>query len=208
MIEKCGAQPSLSLRRLLRQDVKEAAALYAQLHRDGAWAEETALCALLRCAELWGGFFGGAMVICGGLCPWDAPVCVAQAVRATGLASAGTALLLPAAGSAAQMRCFTGALLRNAARRDAAPLLSVPVQTGAKFAAECFACGLVLRGIRPLVSLRPHYLFVLRTSVQTDEKNSIMVALQDTYALSRLLEHGFCGVALQVNEVRMEKVNG
>ncbi|MEG2930907.1 MAG: hypothetical protein RR825_03895 [Ruthenibacterium sp.] len=206
MIHQSDTQAPLRLRRLLRQDMDEAVALYAELSRDGAWADGVTLCALLRCGALWGGFCGGTMVICGGLCPSDAPVAVAQAARATGLISARAMLLLPAAGSAAQMQLFTEALLKNAACRDAQPVALVPVKTGAEFAAGCFAAGLVLCGVRPLVSLRPHYLFAARIGVQTDAKNSTMIALQDTYALSRLLEQGFCGVALRDNEVRMEKL--
>lgn len=197
--------PALRVRRLLRQDVAMAAGLYAGLGRDGAWAGSGALEEILRYGELWGGFRTQGLSICGGLCPASAPVPMAMAATATQLLPHGALLVLPPAGSSDDMRRFTEILLARAVQRQdgGVPVALVSVKNGTGFVAGCLGAGLQLAAVRPLVSLRPHYIFLPPDNVQSEAKESIMVSVGDTLRLSRLLEEGFRGVAQWGTEVEL-----
>ena len=198
----------LRVRRLLKQDIEQVAALYAAAGRDAIWADDAALRTLLLYGELWGGFHSVVLTVCGGLCPIDAPTPLAAAARETDLFHADTVLLLPPAGNAQDAARLTEILLARALQRSiaAAPAALIPVKTGAPFLQGCFAAHLVLTAVRPLVFLRPNYIFTAPEGVQTDGENSIMVAVQETLALSRRLASDWRGTALLGNEIRMEKI--
>lgn len=103
---------------------------------------------------------------------------------------------------------------------EPAPVLvaALPVKAPALVLAAYFAAGFAAVRMRPLVSLRPHYLFVGRGAPeQTAETDAsfpkeesdvpfpkeetgtvrhVYLPLADTLAVSRLLEQGFCATAL------------
>ena len=74
---------------------------------------------------------------------------------------------------------------------------------GALAPARLFEAGFTLFLVRPLAALRPHYLLTppgLRQPApgtpDEDAVRRVHIPLADTLAVSRLLEQGFCGIAL------------
>lgn len=197
---------ALRVRRLLRQDLGAAQGLYASLEADGAWAQDGGLEQMLRHGELWGGFRAGGMSICSGLCPVDAPVALTLAAKATDLLPARALLVLPPAGSSGDMRRFTEILLARAGQRfDSVPAALVSVKNGSGFVAGCFAAQLQMVGVRPLVALRPHYIFLPCDRVQNDAKESIIIPIGDTLQLSRLLAEGWRGVMQWGEQIELRR---
>lgn len=91
----------------------------------------------------------------------------------------------------------------------AALLAALPVKAPAPLLAAYFAAGFAAVRTRPLVSLRPHYLFQWRGAPEQTAENDVLslqeetgavrrvyLPLADTLAVSRLLEQGFCATAL------------
>lgn len=88
-------------------------------------------------------------------------------------------------------------------------LAALPVKAPAPVLAAYFAAGFAAVRMRPLVSLRPHYLFRRRGALGQETENTapppkrepdalrrVYLPLADTLAVSRLLEQGFCATAL------------
>lgn len=80
---------------------------------------------------------------------------------------------------------------------------AVPVKTGGLLLNGFFEAGFTLFLVRPLAALRPHYLLTppgLRQPApgtpDEDAVRRVHIPLADTLAVSRLLEQGFCGIAL------------
>lgn len=95
------------------------------------------------------------------------------------------------------------------AAKPALLLAALAVKAPAPVLAAYFAAGFAAVRMRPLVSLRPHYLFRQRSALQrgkppfarpsgpkAEALRRVYLPLADTLAVSRLLEQGFCGVAL------------
>lgn len=95
------------------------------------------------------------------------------------------------------------------AAKPALLLAALAVKAPAPVLAAYFAAGFAAVRMRPLVSLRPHYLLRQRSALQqgkppfarplgpkADALRRVYLPLADTLAVSRLLEQGFCGVAL------------
>lgn len=154
----------------------QALALYAQLGRDGAWAAQEAVDCFVGTADL--------------CTAWAQDGPQARAMRRELDALCPPHFLLPAA--FAPGRTGAGAAVLRALDGTAAALA---VKPGAPALEPFFSAGYVLRRIRPLVSLRPHYLF-LRPGVQTGEKCRIMIPVSDTHEIARRLENGFLGVGV------------
>lgn len=88
-------------------------------------------------------------------------------------------------------------------------LAALPVKVPTPLLAAYFAAGFAAVRMRPLVSLRPHYLFVWRgvpeqaaeseapfPKEESGATRRVYLPLADTLAVSRLLEQGFCATAL------------
>lgn len=188
--------PRLSARRLVRQDLPGALALYAGMGRDGAWACAPALEALLRTGEVWGGFADGELVFC---CALARPTDACAQAQALAQAAPGYAmqLLSPAFApghvpSAARFFTLLRARLWQLGIPDAQAVACLPVKTGAPLLAGMFAAHFVLTAVRPLYELRPHYLFrLLPEGIPAPENGRVLLPVGDTLSISRLLEHGF-----------------
>ena len=152
----------------------QALALYERLGRDGAWAAWEAVEGFVGTAEL--------------CAAWAQDGPQARAMRRELDALCPPRFLLPAAFAPGR----AGAAVLRALD---APAAALAVKPGAPALELFFSAGYVLRRIRPLVSLRPHYLF-LRPGVQTAEKCRIMIPVSDTHAIARRLENGFAGVGV------------
>ena len=111
----------------------------------------------------------------------------------------------------------------------AAPVLlaALPVKAPAPVLAAYFAAGFAAVRMRPLVSLRPHYLLrwrgapgqeseitALPSKQEPDALRRVYLPLADTLAVSRLLEQGFCATALcrssadERTLIRLERKSG
>lgn len=112
---------------------------------------------------------------------------------------------------------------------DPAPVLlaALPVKAPAPLLAAYFAAGFAAVRMRPLVSLRPHYLLRWRgvpgqaaenddlsPKEETDALRRVYLPFADTLAVSRLLERGFCATTLcrssadERTLIRLERENG
>lgn len=157
-------------------DRTQALALYEQLGRDGAWAAREAVDGFVGTADFctaWAQDGPQARAMrreLDVLCP---PRFLLPAAFAPGRAGAGTVLLRALDGAAA----------------------ALAVKPGAPALEPFFNAGYVLRRIRPLYALRPHYLFA-RPGMQSAGKCCIMIPVNDTYAIARRLENGFWGVGV------------
>ena len=235
--------PPLAVRRLSLDDAAQIAALYRAGGRDGAWCGEDTVRALFRMGAVWwGGFAGGALALCAASAASTADTPQATALRGALAPGAGRppylpeCFLLPPALSQ-QGEVLAGALLpllmgqlaltvNGAARpkkNETAPALlaALPVKAPAPLLAAYFAAGFAAVCMRPLVSLRPHYLLqrygtqeqlaesgVLSPQGETNAPTGteaqketgtvrrVYLPLADTLAVSRLLEQGFCATAL------------
>lgn len=191
---------------------------------DSAGAEAPGAASVpLAAAELWGLFRAdqGAVqfaALCGG---GDA-LSPAAALRKTGFAPQGAQLVLPPAGAAPcagaplllrtlQQRARQRAEIEVGAKApadvpDTFCLAVLPVKTGAPLLPAYFAAGFALRAMRPLAWLRPHYLFLPAAvcgSSQTLPGRSIMVAVENSLLLSRLLAEGWMGVGMRGEKIAL-----
>ncbi len=177
--------PRFTVRRLVLMDLAAICTLYGACGRDTAWGTRETLAALFGEGEWWGGFLGGELVVC---C-----ACV------------------PARSATPEGRAFAGRFLSLLGERLWPPCASpekrlaaaVPVKTGSLLLNGFFEAGFTLFLVRPLAALRPHYLLTppgLRQPApgtpDEDAVRRVHIPLADTLAVSRLLEQGFCGIAL------------
>ena len=184
--------PRLAVRRLAPESTAQIAALYRAGGRDGAWCGPDTVRALFAGGAVWwGGFANDVLVLCAACTAPAADTPQAAAMRAAlppGPWCAPKGFLLPPAVSK-QGEALAGALLLLLAEKlfsqpgEGSFLAALPVKTSAPVLAACFAAGFAAVRVRPLVSLRPHYL-------------RVYLPLADTLAVSRLLEQGFCATAL------------
>lgn len=233
MIQYPTPQPILPLtvRRLVPDEAAQIAALYRAAGRDGAWCGEDTVRALFeQGAVWWGGFADGALALCAACVAAAADTPQAAALRGALAQETGCLpcppeyFLLPPAISR-QGEALAGELLplladglfspANGAVRpkenEAAQTLlaALPVKASAPVLAAYFAAGFAAVRMRPLVSLRPHYLFVRCDTVRQEAENTalqpqqepdalrrVYLPLADTLAVSRLLEQNFCATAL------------
>ena len=206
------SRPYFSVRRLLLPELSAALALYAAAPRESAWTLADSPEALMRHAKFWGGFFGTALCICGGLCEMQAPLAPAQALCNTQL-ELGDALLLPVAATAQgeqYANVFLEVLLAQAQQESAKPRARnvcalLPVKTGAALAPAYFEAGFSLLAIRPLHELRPTYIF-MQTEMKNEKKESIIVSFADTYLLAKQLEQGYLGTALVDGTIQLQRM--
>lgn len=106
-------------------------------------------------------------------------------------------------------------------------LAALPVKAPAPLLQACFAAGFAAVRMRPLVSLRPHYLLgwrggpgqtaendTLPLKEETGAVRRVYLPLADTLAVSRLLEQGFYATALcrssadERTLIQLERGNG
>ena len=150
--------------------------------------------------EWWGLFCDGAPVLCAALADADRSVLQIRAMcerAAHAGPAAGRALALSAAAPPRRAGPSAGppAFWTPWPRAANAPLVAaLPVKTGGALLAAYFAAGFYLWAMRPLASLRPHYIF-LRGGVQTGRQCRI-IRETDTLALSRALEEGAAGTGV------------
>ncbi len=195
--------PYFAARRLILTDVGAVRSIYDSTGRDGVWADDASLRCIVRCGEIWGGFSGGTLQLCSGLCGIGTKIALCEALRGTELFSCDSMVFLPPAclsGSTQYATAFWDMLLARLVYLGAADaVLPLPVKTGTPLLSSVFAAGFSMVAVRPLVELRPHYIF--RTNrMKNSQKNSIMVQISDTLALARLLENGYiaCGMSNEV----------
>lgn len=195
--------PRLTARRLVLMDLGDILALYRAGGRDGAWADAATLTALFSEGEWWGGFADGSLRICCASVPARADTPVAAALRG---ALCGTQLpdrfLLPPAAScgagpcAAFLKLLEHRLWPQGRTPWHGPVAAVPVKTGSELLCGYLRAGFILTAMRPLVSLRPHYLLAAPGALACGaccDGRTVQLPLADTLAVSRLLEQGFFG---------------
>ena len=161
--------PRLAVRRLAPEGTAQIAALYRAGGRDGAWCGPDTVRALFAGGAVWwGGFANDVLVLCAACTAPAADTPQAAAMRAAlppGPWCAPKGFLLPPAVSK-QGEALAGALLLLLAEKlfsqpgEGSFLAALPVKTSAPVLAACFAAGFAAVRVRPLVSLRPHYLLV------------------------------------------------
>ena len=203
--------PRFTVRRLVLMDLASVCALYSACGRDAAWGTRETLAALFGEGEWWGGFLGGELAICCACVPARAGTPQAAALRgALAPARLPSRFLLPPAatpGGCALAGSFLSLLGIRLWPPCPAPekrlAAAVPVKTGAPLLGGYFEAGFTLFRVRPLAALRPHYLLTppgLRPPAPqapaAETAQPVHIPLADTLAISRLLEQGFCGVAL------------
>lgn len=200
--------PALSVRRLAKEDAADVAALYREMGRDGAWCGEDTFRALLGRGAWWGGFADEVLTLCAALVPSAADTPQAAALRAALVPGRPPEWFLLPPAAPRQSAALAGELIVLLARtlcphgvaRAPAFYAALPVKAPAPLLAACFDAGLAAVRMRPLVSLRPHYLLTPRTAHgarQTeDAPRRVYLPLADTLAVSRLMERGFCATAL------------
>ncbi len=195
------------VRALTQQQLGQAVELYRALGRDGAWALDEEACPLPVLAgggQVWGAFAedGTPGAVCAVVSAGSAlPQARAMAAGLRGLAAPGRpfpgrAVALPAAwrpGPAGEkaLRALAAALAGHGLW---GALAVKPVLAGPQPLAAALAGGLTLRRIRPLCSLRPHYLLGPAAGPGTLDGHRIILMYEDTRALGRLLEDGWQGV--------------
>ena len=194
-------QPRLEARGLVRQDWKEARALYTGLGRDGEWAADLEEDAFWQAGEWWGLYCDRRLILCCALAAADRQVlqiralCGAQKSLALPDHVRPQSYLLPPA-FRPEAAAYAGAFLRFLTQDQQRPALAaLPVKTGGGMLDGYFAAGCCLWAVRPLLSLRPHYIF-LYVGMQNWPECRIMVKEQETLALSRTLEEGNAGVGI------------
>lgn len=197
-----------TVRRLCLADAPKALGLYAAQGRDSVWTAAQTPETLLENATLWGGFLGHDLCLCGGICSAAAPLPICDAMRKTNLVPADCTLFLPPAATADGapylahfLQILLAQRLQETTDVHSNGLAAVlPVKTGMPLAGAFFAAGFTLSAVRPLFQLRPHYVFLqtdyLHVSVQSAPPHSIMIPLEDTLSLSRMLEEGCAGTGL------------
>lgn len=202
---KTEKQEQVRVEALTVRRTAEARALYKALGRDGLWAldhEQFPLDVLAGGPRALGAFGpdGTLLAVCALVQPASAlPQARAMAAGLRGL-PAPALLGLPAAFApgGAGLRGLAALGRRLAAEGCAAALAVKPCLNGAGTAplGALLDAGLVLCRIRPLLSLRPHYLFLPpeAKAVQNSGKERIMIPCEDTRALGRRLEAGCRGV--------------
>ncbi len=204
MPEPC---PALSVRRLTAGDAPDIAALYRGMGRDGAWCGGDTVRALLEAGVWWGGFADGVMALCAAVVPSGVSVPQVAAMRsAFAPAPVPQYFLLPPAVltennvPAALCPLLARRLCPQGVAYAPAFCAALPVKAPAPLLAACFDAGLAAVRMRPLASLRPHYLLAPRAAPDSrradDPLRRIYLPLADTLAVSRLLERGFCATAL------------
>lgn len=199
--------PYFAARRLILTDVGAAHAIYDSIGRDGVWADDASLRCLVRHGEVWGGFSAGSLQLCGGLCAINTKIPLCDALRDAELHCGGSMVFLPPVclpDSSRYAAAFLDMLLARFVCLGASDaVLPLPVKTGAALLPAIFGAGFSMVAVRPLVQLRPHYIFC-KSKMKNNIKNSIMVQTSDTLALARLLENGYvaCGMSKEVFYLR------
>ena len=189
----------MTVRRLARREEGTCRDMYRAAGRDGEWAGAMTPDTFAAAGEWWGLFCDGAPVLCAALADADRSVLQIRALcgaqRTLGLPPAGRwRYLLPPAAAGGAERGAARFLDAVAARANAPLVAALPVKTGGALLAAYFAAGFCLWAMRPLASLRPHYIF-LRGGVQTGRQCRI-IKETDTLALSRALEEGAAGTGV------------
>lgn len=204
-MEQTERQEKVCVEALTVRRTADARALYEALGRDGLWAldhEQFPLDVLAGGPRALGAFGpdGALLAVCALVEPASVlPQARAMAAGLRGLP--GPALLgLPAAFLPGEdgLRGLAALGGRLAAGGCAAALAVKPCVAGAGAAplGALLDAGLILCRVRPLLSLRPHYLFLPPDTgaVQNGGKERIMIPYDDTRALGRRLEAGCRGV--------------
>lgn len=188
--------PRLTARQLVRQDLPAVQALYAEMGRDGVWADIKTLETILKYGELWGGFYGEVLSFCCAITSSDIPCAQGQALSAMAprysMQLLNPAFLPVAQNGAARFFTLMRARLCQLNIQEKDIVACLPVKTGAPLLAGLFASHFVVTAMRPLYQLRAHYLFRLMPDFVASSGNGrVLLPLEDTLSVSRLLEHGF-----------------
>ncbi len=198
---------NLMIRRVLRQDLNEIENLYKKLGADAVWTENNALLQVLESGELWACVLGKKIITCGGICTPNTKLALIDKLKEQDLDITANILLLPFAGDNYALKYLLDFLsCRIAAKyKGANYALIIPVKTGSEYAVTALQNDMVLVAMRPLSHLRINYIFFSKAHVQTIESDSITINMQDSLALSRYLESGYCGTFEENKTIQLFK---
>lgn len=197
-------QPRLTARRMMRDEYQKIREMYHNIGRDGEWLTEMTEDEMDDAGEWWGLYCDEAPVLCCAVARPDRSVmqiralCGAQRTLHKRYASGAEYFWLPPAflqSAGAFAGAFYGFLQRRYQGRGIAALA---VKTGAPLVHAFFAARFQMIAVRPLQSLRPHYLFA-QTSFPFSSECRI-IKESETLELSRALENGGIGVGLFYRE--------
>lgn len=177
---------AFTYRRLTPRDEAQLCRLYQAQGADGCWAQPLQIALALRAGMGCGCESNGLLTAAWlSVAPCVAVNCVRALAKQQPLYGVPR-IVLPPVCRAAEQGAFVRALAAAAPRRS---LLLLGVKTGGRLAPALLQNGFVLVRMRALVRLRAHYIFC-KNLVQTADKSRIIVAEDNTLALSRLLAHG------------------
>ncbi len=195
------------LRRLLLSDLPDIENLYCALGADSVWIENNALKRIFAHGEVWGCVHKKQIVAVCGFCTFSANLPYVSMLFRHGIINKHDILIIPPCGNFVYFKSLLN-LLQNILHTQYTGnryVLCIPAKTGLRYAKVCFNCNMVLCAMRPLSHLRVNYIFFSKLHVQTNLISDLTINISNTLELSRCLEHGYCGVGLQNDNVLLEK---
>ena len=193
-------QPRLTARRIVRSEYDQIRQMYQQMGRDGEWLTEMSIDEMDDAGDWWGLYCEEELVLCCSVARPDRSVmqiralCGAQKTLDKRYCMGTQYFWLPPAFSE-QAGAFAGAFYGFLQRRyEGKGIAALAVKTGALLLHAFFASRFQLIAVRPLQSLRPHYLFAQTRFPFSAECRIIRES--ETLELSRALENGGVGVGL------------
>lgn len=197
-------QPRLTAQRIMRSEYDSIRQMYKNMGRDGEWLTEMSTDEMEEAGDWWGLYCEEELVLCCAVARPDRSVmqiralCGAQKTLNRRYSIGTEYFWLPPAfaeRAGAFAAAFYGFLQR---RYPGKGIAALAVKTGAPLVHAFFAARFQLIAVRPLQSLRPHYLFA-QTSFPFSSECRI-IKESETLELSRALENGGIGVGLFYRE--------
>ncbi len=198
---------SFTTRRLVLMDLDSILALFHSCGRDFSWCTRECIVSLFSAGDFWGGFLGDTLAICCICVSSDTdcePVRIIQR-ESHGLLHPQRLVLPPAftdAGSAFAPYFFSqlcrSALTDTNTHAPLHTLAALPVKSGTPMLSGLFDAGFSAVRMRPMFSLRPHYLLEFpRRTLHGAKPLCIHIPVSESYTICRLLEIGWRACAVQ-----------
>ncbi len=208
MYNKISVDDNIIIRRVIKQDLQEIEFLYKKQGRDAIWLKEGALLRVLEKGEIWACVYKNKIITCGGICTLQTKLPLIEMAKTQDIPFNTNITLMPVAGNNVALKYLLNFLNCRIAGKFHGENYSmiIPAKTGLEYACTCLKNDMVLVAMRPLLHLRINYIFLSKAHIQTDEKNSIIINMNDSLALSRYLDKGYCATSETLKNITLEKV--